>query len=81
MFPAENVYNTPPRAAEIEDGREQEDQPEARQEDDQYVDDGRPWYPGRAREEFDRKLSGKPADQDDDPVQVDSFLPRRLPPN
>lgn len=81
IFSAENVYNTPPRAAEIEDGREQEDQPEARQEDDQYVDDGRPWYPGRAREEFDRKLSGKPADQDDDPVQVYSFLPCRLPLN
>lgn len=69
----ENVYNSPPPAPEIDGTHEEQGQPETRHEEEQYIDDGRPWYPGRAREEFNRKLSGRNGDQDDDPVQVSSY--------
>ncbi|KAI0692089.1 HCP-like protein [Cytidiella melzeri] len=68
----EHVYHPTPPPPEIDAGRERETQADPRKEEEQYVDDGRPWYPGRAREEFNRKLSGRAADalnQDDDPVQ------------
>ena len=70
----EHIYNPPPAPPlEVEGGGDYEPQVEQKKEEEQYVDDGRPWYPGRAREEFNRKLSGRAADslnQEDDPVQV-----------
>jgi hypothetical protein len=67
------MYHPPPTPPEIEASRHKETEVESHVEEEHYVDDGRPWYPGRARDEFNRKLSGRTADaldQSDDPVEV-----------
>ncbi|KAI0343734.1 HCP-like protein [Trametopsis cervina] len=69
---SEQVYQQAPPSAEIDAGQGPREKYESKKEEEQYIDDGRPWYPGRAREEFNRRLSGRAADaldQDDDPVQ------------
>lgn len=52
------------------------DAPSANEEDYTEEEDG-PWYPGRAKEEFNRRRRGPDSDavsQEDDPVQVSRRL-------
>ena len=69
----DEVYHNPP-PPEIEQGRVGKEQRASREEEQPLTEeeDG-PWYPGRARDEYNKRMFGQKGDfldHDDDPVQV-----------